>query len=254
MRVLLIVVDGMRPDALNDVPVAQKYLRWSAYTLKAQTVMPSVTLPCHMSLFHSVDPTTHGTTTNVYMPQTRPIRGLCEVLSAASKKCAFFYNREELRDLSRPNSLEFSCFCHGGSIGYDKANRIISTAAADYLTANDTDFAFLHLGYSDMAGQRYGWTSEDYMKAIRESWDCIDRLYRVLPDDYVIIVTSTHGGHERSHGTDLPEDMTIPVIVFGKKMAPGLLPEDTSIKDIAPTVMRFLGVEADEEWEGKSFY
>ena len=90
MKVLLVMVDGMRPDALMEVPLAQKYLRRFAYTLKARTVSPSVTLPCHMSLFHSVDPSRHGTTTNTYMPQVRPIRGLCEVLSAAGKKSAFF--------------------------------------------------------------------------------------------------------------------------------------------------------------------
>ena len=254
MKVLLVMVDGMRPDALKDVPLAQRHLRVAAYTLKAQTVVPSVTLPCHMSLFHSVDPSRHGTTTNTYMPQVRPIRGLCEVLSSAGKKSAFFYNWEEIRDLSRPNSLEFSYFCRGRSIGYDKANRVLTKAAAEYLTENETDFTFLYFGYSDAAGHRSGWMSEEYMKAVRESWDCIDQLYKTLSDDYVFIVTADHGGHDRTHGTELPEDMTIPVMVFGKNMAPGLLPEDTSIKDIAPTITRFLGVEADEEWEGKSFY
>ena len=38
--------------------------------------MPSVTLPCHMSLFHSVDPDRHGITTNGYVPQVRPIKGM----------------------------------------------------------------------------------------------------------------------------------------------------------------------------------
>ena len=46
----------------------------------AQTVMPSVTLPCHMSLFHSVAPDRHGILTNTYTPQVRPINGICEQL------------------------------------------------------------------------------------------------------------------------------------------------------------------------------
>ncbi len=62
----------------------------SAASFCAQTVTPSVTLPCHMSLFHSVTPQRHGTTTNTYAPQVRPVRGLCEVLAAAGKRCAFF--------------------------------------------------------------------------------------------------------------------------------------------------------------------
>ena len=77
MRVLLILVDGMRPDSLTDIQKAQGIIKKSLYTMEAQTVMPSVTLPCHMSLFHSVDPSRHGTTTNTYAPQVRPINGLC---------------------------------------------------------------------------------------------------------------------------------------------------------------------------------
>ena len=108
MRVLLILVDGMRPDSLTDIQKAQEIIKKSSYTMEAKTVMPSVTLPCHMSLFHSVDPSRHGTTTNTYAPQVRPINGLCEVIKNNNKSSAFFYNWEELRDLTRPDSLSFS--------------------------------------------------------------------------------------------------------------------------------------------------
>ena len=105
MRTLLILVDGMRPDALTDIPVAQSIIKRSLSTMNARTVVPSVTLPCHISLFHSVDPIRHGTTTNTYAPQVRPIKGLCEVLKDARKRSAIFYSWEQLRDISRPGSL-----------------------------------------------------------------------------------------------------------------------------------------------------
>ena len=140
MKTLVIVVDGMRPDALVKTDKALKLLENSQYTLTARTVIPSVTLPCHMSLFHSVDPSRHGNTTNTYTPNVRPINGLCEVLFNAGKKNAFFYNWEEIRDLSRPNSLAFAYFSKGRLIGYDNANNVITDAAIDYLTKNETDF------------------------------------------------------------------------------------------------------------------
>ena len=143
MRVLLILVDGMRPDSLTGIQKAQEIIKKSSYTMEAKTVMPSVTLPCHMSLFHSVDPSRHGTTTNTYAPQVRPINGLCEVIKNNNKSSAFFYNWEELRDLTRPESLTFSCFCKGGSIGYDRANKIITDAAIEYMSDFYTDFTFL---------------------------------------------------------------------------------------------------------------
>ena len=92
MKTLLILVDGIRPDSLCDI--AREYIKKATYTLDAQTVFPSATLPCHMSLFHSVDPSRHGTTTNIYAPQVKPIPGLCEVLHKNKKRCAFFYDWE----------------------------------------------------------------------------------------------------------------------------------------------------------------
>lgn len=252
MRALVILVDGMRPDALKDFPQAQSIIQKSAYAMQAKTVMPSVTLPCHMSLFHSVDPTRHGTTTNIYAPQVRPVKGLCEVLYENGKTSAFFYNWEELRDLTRPDSLEFSYFRRGRNIGYGKANTIVTDAAIEYLSSNDTDFAFLYLGYTDAAGHQYGWMSEEYKKALENSWENIARLVSVLPDDYTVIITADHGGHDRMHGTDLPEDMTIPLIIMGKDFEAGTEIKNANIKDIAPTVARLLGVTPDEEWEGKS--
>lgn len=68
----------------------------------------------------------------------------------------------------------------------------------------------------------------------------------------MIIVTADHGGHDRTHGTELDEDMTIPVIVLSKNEKVNLDLENVSIKDIAPTVVNLLGVSPDEEWEGKS--
>lgn len=54
-------------------------MREGSYSLRARTVMPSVTLPCHMSLFHSVDPGRHGILTNTYVPQARPRGGAVRV-------------------------------------------------------------------------------------------------------------------------------------------------------------------------------
>ena len=252
MKVLLILVDGMRPDALSEIDECRDFIKNAAYTMHAETVMPSVTLPCHMSLFHSVDPSRHGTTTNVYAPQVRPINGLCEVLCRSGKKSAFFYNWEQLRDLTRPDSLTFSFFCKGGDMGYEEANDAVTDAAIECLKKNNIDFTFLYLGYTDEAGHRYGWMSDAYMESMKKSWQSIKKIADSLDDEYTIIVTADHGGHDRMHGTDLPEDMTIPLIIKSSTSVNTVIPDGVSIKDIAPTVTKLLGVDSDAEWEGKS--
>ena len=253
MKVLLALIDGMRPDSLKTVKRAQEIISKSAYTLNAKTVMPSVTLPCHMSLFHSVAPIRHGTTTNTYMPQVRPINGICEVIKANKKKSAFFYNWQELRDLARPaGTLLFSYFCDGGKLGYEKTNDMLALEAKKFLSENPVDFAFLYLGYTDAAGHKHGWMSEEYIQSVQNSWKNIEMVMSSLPDDYTIIITADHGGHDRTHGTDLPEDMTIPIIINGKGIKAGETFKNATIKDIAPTIAKLLEIEPDEDWEGKS--
>ena len=252
MKTVLILVDGMRPDSLKNIDKAQKIIEDSAYTMNAETVYPSVTLPCHISLFHSVTPQRHGTTTNTYMPQVRPINGLCEVLKQANKKSAIFYNWEEIRDVSRPNSLVHSCFYAGRVLGYKKAGELLTDELIKHLTNYDTDFAFIYFGYPDMAGHNHGWMTDEYMEAIESSWNNIEKIMISLGDEYNYIITADHGGHDRTHGSDMPEDMIIPVILNGKDFEKGEIRNNVNIMDIAPTVTRLLGVEPDSEWEGTS--
>ncbi len=252
MKTIVILVDGMRPDSLPDVANAQRIIADSAYTMKAETVYPSVTLPCHISLFHSVTPQRHGTTTNTYMPQVRPINGLCEVLKQADKKCAIFYNWEEIRDVSRPNSLAHACFYAGRRIGYKEAGEELTDAAIAYLKKYEADFTFIYFGYPDMAGHQHGWMTGEYNEAIRSSWNNIEKIMNALGEEYTYIITADHGGHDRTHGSDMPEDMLIPVIINGKDFAKGEIQGEVNIMDIAPTVAKLLGVEPDPEWEGKS--
>lgn len=110
----------------------------------------------------------------------------------------------------------------------------------------------MYLGYLDEAGHAYGWMSDGYFKALDNSWDNIDRIVRTLPEDYAVIVTSDHGGHDRSHGTEMPEDMTIPFIAFGNGIEWDKELSNVSIIDIAPTVAAMLEINPDKDWEGKN--
>ena len=252
-KVVLILVDGMRPESLElcGHPFVNEMLAHSAYTLDAKTVMPSVTLPCHFSLFLSVAPQRHGILTNTYVPQVRPIRGMCEVFSAAGKRCAMFYNWEQLKDLSNPGTLRFSTFVSSKDGGYETANAKLTANAVPYVAKEKPDFTFLYLGWTDEAGHAEGWLGDEYTRSVKGSFDCIQEIVTALDDDYTVIVTADHGGHDRCHGTEMPEDMTIPLLIYrrnGEKKELG----DANIIDIAPTIAAILGVAPDADWEGKS--
>lgn len=104
----------------------------------------------------------------------------------------------------------------------------------------------------DEVGHKYGWMSAEYLRAIHHAFDCIEKIRAALPEDSILLVTADHGGHDRSHGTDQPEDMTIPFLALGRPFEAGTSFDEMNIKDIAPTIASWLGVPADKEWEGKS--
>lgn len=260
-KVLLILVDGMRPDSVPACgdPEFESFMRSGTYTFNGKTVFPSVTLPCHMSLFHSVDPERHAVYNNVYIQQNHPIDGLIEVLTAQKKRSAFFYTWEQLRDLYRPDShlayswyMDMHYFMHPVLENVREVERRATEAAKDYIREFAPDFAFLYLGGTDEVGHGRGWMSADYLDEVRQAWECIKNICGSLPEDYSVIVTADHGGHLRNHGEDIPEDMTIPVSFRGPRFTPDRELQAFSIKDIAPTVTDVLGVDPGIDWEGRS--
>ena len=252
-KVILISIDGMRPDGLLGCgnPYVQELFAKGSYTLNAQTVFPSVTLPCQLSMFHSVNPERHGTTTNTYTPQVRPINGLFEQIKAAGGESALFYGWEQIRDLGRPGSLKHSVFIEHST---DKHTDVqLTDAALKYIGEKHPDFVFLYLVQTDEAGHDTGWMSENYMAYLSTAIDCVKRVIEAAGEEYTVLITADHGGHDRTHGTTMPEDMIIPMAAIGAPFVPGSGLPDPNLKDIAPTVCALLGVAPDEEWEGRSF-
>ena len=253
-KVFLALLDGMRPDALtvSGHPFFKELLETSCYSMNMRTVMPSVTLPCHMSLFHGVSADRHGILSNTYVPQVRPVKGLCEVLREAGKSSAFFYTWEPLRDLARPLTLTRANYYSGRDYTYEVADvKITDDAERMFQSGEAPDFIFFYQCQVDEMGHKYGWMSDEYIQAINRSLDNVQRIVKQLPADYTLILTADHGGHNRSHGTDTDEDMTIPVFMRHSTIAPGQLAEGASIIDLAPTIASWLGAGPDPDWEGK---
>ena len=78
------------------------------------------------------------------------------------------------------------------------------------------------------------------------------RVIEEAGKEYAVIVTADHGGHDRAHGTDMPEDMTIPMFFVGKEFEAGKELHGISILDLAPTIADIMKISVPREWEGKS--
>ncbi|MBQ6876913.1 MAG: alkaline phosphatase family protein [Oscillospiraceae bacterium] len=251
-KVLMILCDGMRPDAVEKCghPFAEKLKGISYYNPHAQTVFPSWTLPCHMSLFHSATPNEHGVTGNVFVPGER--KGLFEQLRDNVKSTAFFYSWGELKNLYAPYSVCYSHFVSEEYFPHGKTTELLEENCEKFINEYMPDFAFLYLETTDSIGHEIGWGTEEYYRAAYHSFGLIEKIMSVLPEDYSVIVLADHGGHDCTHGTNDPIDMTIPLFIKTDFEIDEEKFENANIIDVAPTICGIIGIEPSKKWKGKS--
>ena len=222
-----------------------------ACTLEGKSVFPSVTLPCHMSMFHSVPPERHGIMSNLYTPMVRPVRGLFEQISLFGGNCAMYYGWEPLRDISRPESLRFAGYVH--SYSAPSTDSELTDLALERIARDKPDFVFLYMVETDQkGGHDHGWMSQEYLSVIHTAVGNVQRVMEAVGDEYVVVVTADHGGHDRDHGSELKEDMTIPLFFFGDMFEAGKELSGASLLDLAPTIAGVMSIPTVPEWEGRS--
>jgi len=252
-KVILISIDGMRPDGVKKCgnEFVETLTKIGSYTFNAQTVLPTVTLPCHMSLFHSVPPTRHGIVTNDYVPQVHTVKGLFEKVSSNDGTCAFFYGWEPLRDVARPGSCKWTTYVNAYT--EDSSDTVLTDKAIELIKAKKPDFVFLYQVETDeKGGHDNGWMTDAYLERISIALSNAKRVIETFGDEYTIIITADHGGHDRAHGLDIPEDRTIPMFFIGSEFEKGKELEGVTILDITPTIAKIMGITPDKDWEGKS--
>lgn len=252
-KVILISIDGMRPDGLKACgnPYLDELEKVCSYTYNARSMEPSVTLPCHFSMAHSVTPQRHGILTNTYVPQVRPVTGIFEKIKAAGGVSAMFYGWEPIRDIALPETLKFATYINFRM--FDSVDTVMTDAAIKLIDEQRPDFVFLYLvDTDDKGGHDNGWMSEEYLRRISIAIDNVKRVMEKFGEEYSVIIMADHGGHDRIHGTTMPEDMTIPLFLHGPDFVTGENITDASLLDIAPTIADVMGIGSDCDWEGRS--
>lgn len=252
-KVILISIDGMRPDGMQNCgnPYVKELEGKCTYTYTGLSMNPSVTLPCHFTMTHSVTPERHGILTNTYVPQVRPVMGIFEKIKNAGGVSAMFYGWDQIRDIALPGCLKFSTYIN--CYMKESTDTVLTDEAIRVIGESKPDFAFLYMVETDdKGGHDNAWMSEEYLRRVSIAIDNTKRIIDAFGDEYSVIIVSDHGGHDRSHGSTLPEDMTIPFFFYGSEFAGGKEVEGLSLLDIAPTIARLMGIEPEKEWEGHS--
>ena len=259
-RVLIVSFDGLRPDAIiqGNMTTVLSLMQSGAYSLYAQTIMPSITLPAHSSMLVGTCPAKHIVRWNEYVPQNGFALGtdIFDLAHAAGLRTVFITGKEKLRQVTEPSSTDFFEFV-------DKTDKIKdkNTVLGFALEQLDQDFGlmFVHFAEGDLSGHESGWMSRQQLEVYAREDKGFGQMLNVLQsngmyDDTLIIVTSDHGGHDSTHGENIPEDMTIPWVISGPGVVPGELTTQVYTMDTAATAAFALGLPIPAEWDGIPVY
>jgi predicted AlkP superfamily pyrophosphatase or phosphodiesterase len=240
-KVAILSVDGLRADAIAkaETPNLKALALRGAYTWAARTVTPSETLPGHASMLSGEDPKVHKFTWDWddYKPEKGfiTVPTVFSVARAAGQRTVAVVGKRKLQHLAPPGSVDAFVFAERGDA--DVANEAIVQAGVGF------DLLFVHFPDVDYAGHAEGWMSVPYLAKVAEADEAIGRLLAALPAHTTVILTADHGGKGRSHGQDVPENMTVPWIVAGPKVARrGEMTARVRETDTAATALWVLGL------------
>lgn len=252
-HVIVISIDGGKPASIlnSKMPVLSSMVAEGGSTFRAKTILPSLTLPSHVSMLTGVGPGVHKITWNMWSPSYGTVR-VPTVFSLAKKSgfsTALFATKDKFKHLEVKGSLDkFSL----------EATDAMSVAqlASEYLKESKPKLLFVHLPDSDVAGHSYGWESREQLIALENVDQAIgvlkSSIEEVLPGKkYVVIVTADHGGSQRSHGSNSSDDSIIPWVTWGNATIKNFkISKSVNTVDTAATALWLLGIEPPAQFEG----
>ncbi len=253
-HVFIVSFDGGKPAVMQEsaMPVTKAMAAQGAATWLAQTTFPSITLTSHTSMLTGVGPAKHKVLWNDWIPS----RGLVQVptvFGLARQRgytTAIFAGKPKFRHLNVAGTLdEFQIPSYSA--------QIVARAAAKYIVEQKPNLTFIHFADSDVAGHKYGWGSPQQIQSFADE----DVALQILRDaikaadienDSVMILTADHGGHDKTHGSNSPEDMTIPWIAWGASVKPNFtITAPVTTYDTAATALWLLDLPVPAEFDGK---
>ncbi len=259
-RVVLVVLDGLRADAIAALGLRhwQQLARDGACSFTGATVAPSVTAAAMASLLTGAPPEVHGLRSDRFHLPRR--QGALHPLPRQLAACGLpthgfvrelpFVFRGIARRIARYLGFDAACFTGRGA-------REILFAAWDALASQERGLILLHWPDADVAGHQHGWMSPQYAQAAQRMDQSLGLLASMADLDgdpgTLLIALADHGGggiDPRDHESDHPLDRTIPLLLAGGAVVSGELDEPTLL-DVPATVLWALGIAQPASYAGR---
>jgi predicted AlkP superfamily pyrophosphatase or phosphodiesterase len=248
--VVVVSIDGLRPDALSieRTPNVLEMASRGAASWLAQTVYPPHTLPSHASMLTGYPPSVHGLIFNNFTPEKgfSRVPTVFSYARAAGLRTAMVVGKDKFNHLKLEGSLDSYEIGMGDD---DIVNRAVVQLQAG------ADLLMVHLPDVDLCGHANQWMSPKYLQQVHEADQAVGRLRRALPPQGTMIVTADHGGLGPTHGVDRASDMSIPWVIAGPEIRENVIvTRRVSTMDTAATVLSVLGLRLAGDAQGKPVF
>lgn len=250
-RVVLISVDGLRPDAItaDRAPHMAALRAAGAQARLALNDLPSATLPNHTTMLTGLVSDVHGVLLDFELCGYVRLPTVFDHAAEAGLRSAFFASKAKLRYLAPPGSLETV------DIGSD--TEALVARLIEQIAPDGPDLIFLHLREPDSTGHDAGWMSPPYLEAVTRVDALVGRIQAALDTENsrrnYLLLTADHGGEGTNHFLNTPAARHIPWIVVGPDIPAGVgLDEIVSIADTTPTALWLLGVDVPAGLSGRA--
>jgi len=253
-KVLIIGIDGCRPDALlaANTPNLDALWKNGAYSFQARTDELSSSGPCWTAMLTGVWHLKHKVISNDYL---KP-----DLMHYPH----FFHRiRQEKPDLKSYSLANWGpihkILQEGDATYYASAGNDaqVTRKVAAILEEEEVDVMFVQLDEVDGAGHSHDYSvnSEKYLKAIEKSdrelgimVQALEQRPNLEKENWLILVSTDHGGSDYGHGRNIPEHTTVFYIASGESVAKGEIEGDVGVVDVAVTALQHLGIPARESW------
>ena len=258
-KLLFIGIDGCRPDALTQAQTPNIdglindgiYINNALCSINGQ---PTVSGPGWSTMITGVWYDKHGVSDNSFsgsnFDEYPPFNILLEESGQEYHTASFI--------MWTPIHTQI----FGSTMDYNELHSTydgsVAQGAADYMSTPNVDVIFLDFDDVDIAGHSYGFSPEvdQYIDAIENvdgyiGWviDSMENRPTFQNEDWLIMITSDHGGIGYGHGGQTIEERQIPIIMSGALVSAEMIPEQSYLTDLVPTVLNYFGIENNCEWQ-----
>jgi predicted AlkP superfamily pyrophosphatase or phosphodiesterase len=268
-RLVLVSVDGLRADALERMPALSALRPRAQWSDSMLTVVPSLTVPGHLSLFSGRDVTTMGVSTNA-LDESAAIAllvngatSIFQWVRASGGTSTAIIGGALVPESQLATAKTF--FGLDALIAAPEATSTIIDQAISVATGEAAPrMLFIHISAVDAAGHAAGWIDASgaltpaYVAAVADVDAQLARLVSALDPaiaagEIGLAITSDHGGghgdgcvagiaasHE--HCTAHEGDRRIPWLLIAQGVSPGRLAGQPAITQIAATLANLLKI------------